>query len=76
MVFRMFQLILERLRLPLKTTANTIRPYSPVVANVPTEKVIVVFTDEKPPRPRAAHPRRARTDHRAVVIPGEDESGT
>ena len=35
----MFQIILERLRSPLKTTANTIRPYSSVVAKEPTESV-------------------------------------
>ena len=35
----MFQIILERLRSPLKTTANTIRPYSSVVAKGPTELV-------------------------------------
>ena len=73
MVFRMFELIMERLRTPLKTSA--VRPHSPIMVREPRQ-LEVVFTDKKPPRPRAAHPRRARTDHRAVVIPGEDESGT
>ncbi|XP_063687366.1 uncharacterized protein LOC134820721 [Bolinopsis microptera] len=62
MVFKMLsvQLLLERLRRPIKTTstANKGRPInSPVLATGRP----AVFTSVKPPRPRSAHPRRQRT---------------